>query len=132
MFISFDLNSQRGTIENDMALSEFEIKRCEKLVGQYVENRRPPPHIRNELDLDFRINGQGVEIFEIRPDLREPGEKIESPVAKTTYVKTQKIWKIYWQRADLKWHRYEPDPEVIKIEDFLAVVERDEYGCFYG
>ena len=118
MFISFDLNSQRGTIENDMALSEFEIKRCEKLVGQYVENRRPPPHIRNELDLDFRINGQGVEIFEIRPDLREPGVKIESPVAKTTYVKTQKIWKIYWQRADLKWHRYEPDPEVKKSKIF--------------
>jgi hypothetical protein len=32
----------------------------------------------------------------------------------------------------MKWHRYEPDPEVKKIEDFLAVVERDEYGCFYG
>ena len=118
--------------ENDMALSEFEIKRCEKLVGQYVENRRSPLHIRNELDLDFRINGQSVEIFEIRPAWREPGVKIESPVAKTTYINTQKIWKIYWQRADMKWHRYEPDPEVKKIEDFLAVVERDEYGCFYG
>ena len=118
--------------EIDMALSEFEIKRYEKLVSQYVKNRRPPPHIRNELDLDFRINGHSVEIFEVRPVWREPGVKIESPVAKATYVKTQKIWKIYWQRADLKWHRYEPDPAVKKIEDFLAVVERDEYGCFYG
>jgi hypothetical protein len=115
-----------------MTLSEFEIKRCEKLVGQYVENRRPPAHIRNELDLDFRIKEQSVEIFEIRPAWREPSIKIESPVAKATYVKTQQIWKVYWQRADLKWHRYDPDPEVKTIEQFLEVVERDEYGCFYG
>jgi hypothetical protein len=115
-----------------MTLSEFETKRCEKLVGQYVENHRPPAHIRNELDLDFCIKEQSVEIFEIRPAWREPGVKIETPVAKATYVKTQQIWKVYWQRADLKWHRYDPDPEVKTIEEFLDVVERDEYGCFYG
>jgi hypothetical protein len=115
-----------------MALSEFEIKRCEKLIGQYVEKRRPPAYIRNELDLDFRIKGQSVEIFEISPAWREPGVKIESPVAKSTYIKTKQIWKIYWQRADLKWHRYDPDPEVKTIEQFLEVVEQDEYGCFYG
>jgi len=115
-----------------MAISEFEIKRCEKLVGQYVESHRPPTHIRNELDLSFRINGQSVEIFEIRPAWQRPGVKMESPVAKATYVKAQKIWKVYWQRADLKWHRYDPDPEVKTIEEFLVVVEKDEFGCFYG
>ena len=115
-----------------MAISEFEIKRCEKLVGQYVESHRPPTHIRNELDLSFRIKGQSVEIFEIRPAWQRPGVKMESPVAKATYVKAQKIWKVYWQRADLKWHRYDPDPEVKTIEEFLVVVEKDEFGCFYG
>jgi len=34
--------------------------------------------------------------------------------------------------ADLKWHRYDPDPEVKSIEEFLALVEKDEYGCFFG
>ena len=115
-----------------MAFSEFEIKRCEKLVGQYVESRRPPVHIRNDLDLAFRIKGQSVEIFEIRPAWRKPGVKMESSVAKATFVKTQKIWKIYWMRSDLKWHGYQPDPEVKSLEQFLEIVERDEYGCFYG
>jgi len=115
-----------------MAFSEDEIKRCEKLVARYVESRRPPVHIRNDLDLAFRIKGQSVEIFEIRPALREPGVKMESPVAKATYVKIRKIWKIYWMRADLKWHGYQPDPVVQSIEEFLEIVERDEYGCFYG
>jgi hypothetical protein len=115
-----------------MSLSEFEIKKIEKTVGEYVEKNRPPAHIRNELDWGYRIKGQSVEIFEIRPLWSNPEEKIEESVAKATYVKSQKIWKIYWQRADLKWHRYEPEPEVKHIEQFVALVERDDHACFWG
>ena len=115
-----------------MALSEFEIKKIQKVVGQYIEKHRPPAEMRNEVDLSFRILGQSVEIFEIRALWNDPKEKIEEPVAKATYVKTQKIWKVYWQRADLKWHRYEPDPEVNSIEEFVSLVENDEYACFFG
>ncbi len=115
-----------------MTISEFEIKRYEKIVGQYIEKRRPAPHVRNQVDLAFRIEGQSVIIYEIRELWNQPGEKIESPISKATYVKNTKTWKIYWQRADLKWHRYEPTPEVKTIEEFLAVVEEDEYACFWG
>lgn len=116
-----------------MALSEFEIKRCEKLMDEYIERNRPPVHIRSELDIGYRISGQSIEIFEIRPVWRgKPGELMEHSVAKTTFVRTQGIWKVYWQRADLKWHRYDPDAEVSNLEGFIAVVERDEYCCFYG
>lgn len=115
-----------------MALSEFETKKIEKEVSAFIEKRRPPPHIRNEVDLGYRIEGQSVEIFEIRPHWRHTGEKIEEPVAKATYVKTQKVWKVYWQRADLKWHRYDPAPEVETLQDFLGLVDHDEYACFFG
>lgn len=47
--------------------SEFEIKRVEKVVGAFIAKRRPPPHIRKQLDLGFRLKGQSVEIFGIRP-----------------------------------------------------------------
>jgi hypothetical protein len=63
---------------------------------------------------------------------RNPSKKIEEAVAKSTYVKTQGVWKVYWQRADLKWHRYDPMPEVDSLEEFLALVDRDEYACFFG
>lgn len=115
-----------------MTLSEFEKKKCAKLVGEFVEKHRPPPHIRKQLDLGFRVKGQSVEIFEIRPMWRQPDKITEIPVAKATYVKTQRIWKVYWQRADLKWHRYEPDPEVGSLEEFLDIVDCDEYACFFG
>jgi hypothetical protein len=116
-----------------MALSEFETKRCEKLISEYVDRCRPPAHIRPELDLGYRVKNQSVELFEIRPVWRgKSGDFMEHPVAKTTYVRTRGIWRIFWQRADLKWHAYEPDAEVKNLEDFIAVVEADEYGCFYG
>lgn len=115
-----------------MAISEFEIKRCEKLVGAYIEKHRPPPHIRNKLDLGFRVKDQSIEIFEIRPQWNNPEKIIEEMQAKTTYVKKSKTWKVYWQRADLKWHRYQSAPEVGTLEEFLDLVDKDEHYCFRG
>lgn len=115
-----------------MAFSEFETKRLEKVVGAFIERRRPPPHIRPELDLAYRINGQSVEIFEVRPRWRGVPEEMEHPVAKATYVKTQEVWRVFWMRADLKWHGYPPALRVPTIEKFLALVSEDKHACFFG
>jgi len=53
-------------------------------------------------------------------------------VAKATFVRTQNLWRGYWMRRDLRWHRYGPEPEVETIDAFLDVVDRDEFGCFFG
>ena len=116
----------------DMALSEFERKRFERIVGAFIEKRRPPPHVRPKLDLGFRIAGQSVELFEVRPRYDKPSEKLEHAFAKATYVKAQDAWRVFWQRADLKWHRYDPAPEVPSLEDFLALVQEDKHACFFG
>jgi hypothetical protein len=115
-----------------MTLSEFETKRYEKLVAKFVEKRRPPPHVRMELDLTFRIQGQSIEIYEVRRHWEDKTKMLEHPIAKATYNKSKRNWKVYWQRADLKWHSFEPSPEVESIEDFLALVQTDQYGCFFG
>ena len=57
---------------------------------------------------------------------------MEEAIAKATYVRTRDLWKIFWMRADLKWHGYEPVPTVGSIDKFLAVVNEDRYGCFFG
>lgn len=115
-----------------MALSEFETKKIEKTVSAFIEKRRPPAYMRDQMDLGFRVSKQSVELFEIRPLWMDPSQKIEEAVAKATWVKSTKKWKIYWQRADLKWHRYDPDPEVDTLEEFLTIVDKDEYACFFG
>ena len=115
-----------------MALSELEAKRVEKLASNYIEKHRPPIHIRPKLDLGFRITNQSLELFEIRPRWDDPTKKMEESVAKTTFVKKSGTWKIFWKRADLKWHGYPPIPEVPTLEEFFEIVEADEYGCFKG
>jgi hypothetical protein len=55
----------------------------------------------------------GAELFEIRPAFQSPKAKIEHGIAKATYVKSQDKRKVYWLRADLKWHRYEPNADKI-------------------
>src|SRR5258708_29503074 len=95
-----------------VTLSESEIKRCEKLVAEFIERRRPPPRLRKDVDLAFRMKGQSIEIFELRAHWSGSGKPVEHPIAKAAYNKSSRSWKIFWQRADLKWHRYEPLPEV--------------------
>jgi hypothetical protein len=77
-----------------MALTEIEEARVRKIVGGFVERRRPPLRIRQELDLAYRISGQSVEIFEIRQRWYEPSEKFERPVAKANFVRKHAIWKV--------------------------------------
>ena len=129
------LDAVKPKTENryDMAFTELEIRHIEAVVGSFIDERRPPLEIRDKLDLGYRIRGQSVEIFEIRPRFQgKPGETMEHSVAKTTYVRTQKYWRIFWLRADLKWHSYQPDPQVDDIEDFVDIVDGDEYKCFFG
>ncbi len=71
-----------------MAFSEFETKKYEKAVKAFIAKNRPLSNIRKELDLSYRLNGQSIEIFEVRPRWDNPKEIMESPVAKATYIKT--------------------------------------------
>ncbi|WP_369922045.1 DUF3024 domain-containing protein [Marinomonas polaris] len=115
-----------------MAISEFEIKRTESELEKYLAKNRPPAHLRHQVDIGYRISGQSVELFEIRPHWKAVDSKIETPVAKATFVKTKGYWKVFWMQQDLKWHRYDPNPEVSRIEDFLQIVSEDEHSCFFG
>ncbi|MBK9247863.1 MAG: DUF3024 domain-containing protein [Ignavibacteria bacterium] len=98
----------------------------------FLERKRPPVHIRDQVDIGYRIDNQSIVIYEVRPKWSNPSEIHESPFAKATYVKAKDLWKIFWMRADLKWHSYQPVPAVKSIRDFLTVVEEDPQGCFWG
>ena len=115
-----------------LALTELERKRCEKALADFMARRRPPPHLRDQFDLGYTMQGQSIEIFESRPHWKDAGVRQESPVAKATFVRTQGIWKVFWMRADLKWHSYEPKAAVNTFKEFLGAVDRDEHGCFFG
>ena len=115
-----------------MPFTELETARIEASMAEFMSRRRPPAGIRNKVDLSWRTEGQSVVIFQIRPFWKDDSEKIEEFVAKATYVRKSNRWTIYWQRADLKWHSYPPNPEAVFFDEFLAIVEEEDHGCFWG
>jgi len=117
-----------------MAFSEEELKKWEPIIASFIEEQRPRKEILSQVDLDYSIDidDQSIEIFEIRPHFNKKDKKIKIPIAKTTYVRRQKAWKIYWQRADMNWHKYDPMPQTNTLNEFLGELKEDPYACFWG
>ena len=103
-------------------------------VESYIESKRPPLEIRKELDLGFKYEKNTFEIFEVRPvwNSSDPNDYQKSSFAKFRYIKTMKIWKLYWMRASGKWESYEPFPESSSVDKIIDCIETDANGCFYG
>jgi len=115
-----------------MSLNPDQLLDVIESLENFLTRKRPPENFRHELDLAYSIEDQSIRIFEIRSRWNDPDIKIECNVAKATYIKSRNIWKVYWLKADLKWHKYEPKSEVKKIDEFIKLVEEDKYYCFWG
>lgn len=111
--------------------SKKEVEIIEVMNGYWVD-ARPPEEIKNEIDISYKVENQSIIVFEIRPKRNDSNEKLEINVAKATYVKKEDYWKIFWFRADRKWHSYDPNPKVKNLKDFVKEVKEDRHGCFWG
>ena len=114
-----------------MAFAEIELARIERVVGVFCK-RKVPPEIHDKLRLEYSVKRHDVEIFEVRPAWNNPDEEMQTPVAKTRFVRTANEWRLFWMRKDLRWHSYEPFPSSRDLRDIVATIDRDEYGCFFG
>jgi len=114
-----------------MAFNEIELKRIDKLIGEYFRNRVPPEH-RNKLRYDIRIKGHSVFLFEYRPRWDNPDEWLALEVAKLRYFHSQNIWRLYWKRASGKWEFYEPKGEAKNLKTLVDAIKQDQFGCFFG
>jgi hypothetical protein len=98
----------------------------------FLFRKRPKEELRDQVDIAYKIDNQSATVYEIRPRGNNPKEIMESAIAKTTYVKAKGHWNVFWLRSDLKWHTYQPRPTVKSIKEFVALVEDDQYHCFWG
>ena len=113
-----------------MAISEFEIFKVEKVAKTFCDNKNRgfPP---DKLYIDYKLDGQSLYIFEVRLTWNDPNSKMEIMVAKLRFIKKEKLWKLYWQRQNMKWYLYENDSDG-DLRALLTVINQDEYGCFWG
>ena len=115
-----------------MAIDTLQTLDIIEVMENFLARKRPPEHIRPKLDIDYKIEEQSIIIFEKRPQWDKPEIIREHGVAKTTFVKAKNQWKVFWMRADLKWHSYTPKPIVNFVEEFIKLVEEDKQHCFWG
>jgi hypothetical protein len=71
-------------------------------------------------------------IVERRPKRDKPKEWIESPVAKLKFIRSAHKWRLYWQRADLKWHEYPGLSSSDHLDDLVQEIDDDPLAGFFG
>ena len=98
----------------------------------FWSRRRPPLHLRDQVREGQRIEDQTIELFIVRPAFNRPGETVESSIAKVQHVRSQGVWRIFWKRADGKWHGYPPSPDARSLAAALRVIDEDANACFLG
>jgi hypothetical protein len=114
-----------------MSLSEFEIKRVEKLFSAYCEGK-VPAYLRDQIRIEFRIRGNEVSLFESRAHLQGGGEWISTKVAHFKKDPQNESWQLFWADRNSKWRPYSPLPSHRDIEKLLRAVEENETGAFWG
>ncbi len=115
-----------------MAIPKAGLAACLAAVGEFLEKRRPPVHLRDKVDMRVDITGSEVVIVSVRPKFMDKAQMVDHPVAKAVWVDARKVWRLFWMRADLKWHSYQPLPETPAIRTALSEVDCDPHGCFFG
>jgi hypothetical protein len=115
-----------------MTIDTLQTLEVIEAMENFLARKRPPKHIRAQLDIGYKIENQSITIFSIRPQWNNPEIIREHPAAKTTFVKSKNHWKLFWMRADLKWHPYPPKPTVRSVKEFAKLVEEDRHHCFWG
>ena len=78
------------------------INLIEKQIETYIEGKRPPVEFRDRLDVGFYYENGIVEIFEIRPVYGQVNEKMNLPIAKAKFIKSQSLWVTYWMTSKMK------------------------------
>ncbi|OLY90758.1 DUF3024 domain-containing protein [Cnuella takakiae] len=115
-----------------MAFTSEQIDSITTLMDVYIAARRPPEHMRAQLDLGWRFDGLSLFIFEIRPQWNDHSVILHHDFAKATWVESKKQWNIYWHRASGKWQVYEPLQWAGNLQRFLLEVTKDPHHCFRG
>ncbi len=114
-----------------MPLTEFEIKKIEKIVSEYCE-QKIPPHLKNDIRITFMIIKNEVWIYEKRPVWDNPSEWHEMPVAKIRCTLKTRLWTLYWPDRNSRWHIYDrikPNKDISKI---IEEIDNDPTRIFWG
>lgn len=114
-----------------VAFTELERRRIDKTVGELCRRLSPPQYVQ-ELRLVYDIEDDSVALWEERSPWRGEGEWSHQGIAKFRYARARQTWSLYWMRADLKWHVFEPAAPTNDLAALVAIVAENRSGAFFG
>ena len=114
-----------------MPLPEFTQQLIKSKLSSYC-NKRVPPHVRDQIKLDFKIRGNSVTLFEQRRSLHKQDEWIDIPIAQFRYDTAESLWTLFCTDRNSKWHQYTPAKPSKDFNTLLLEVENDPTGIFWG
>ena len=114
-----------------MPLNPLLARHVEAQLRRYCD-RRIPMHIRDQVRLAFRIDGNAVDLFEERPAFNDPSRWIEIPVARFRYFSGLNEWRLFWRDRNGRWHTYDRVLPAERFQDLLAEVDEDPTCIFWG
>jgi hypothetical protein len=114
-----------------MAFGELELEQIQQTVGEWCK-RRCPPYLKDKMRWAYSVKGHDVIIFEQRPWWDNTSEWSETPIAKLKFIRSADKWRLYWMRADLKWHDYPGLSSSHRLDDLVQEIDADPLACFFG
>lgn len=119
-------------IYGGLVLPETGVARARRWVER--RNDALPERARGQVRYELDIAARHLTIVECRPPWRpEYGpEWTRFPIVRFHYVKSRREWSTYWRDRNLKFHRYDPFPPSVSLDELLSAVETDRSGIFWG
>lgn len=114
-----------------MPIPDLERQAAEAKIKSYCE-KKVPPQYRDQLRLVSETKEMSITISEERPYFKVPSEWTNSPIAKFTYRKKERLWYLLWRDRNSKWHHFDPPATAKKIDDLIKQVEEDATCIFWG
>jgi hypothetical protein len=110
-------------------LSEIDLAK----VRRFAANRVPPRAL-HQVRLEVNVQGHAVTIIERRAPWSPTfgPEWASNPVAQPRFNRVARIWQLYWQDADLRWHRYVGVGPTAHVDPLLAEIDADPQARFWG
>ncbi|WP_010522946.1 DUF3024 domain-containing protein [Aquimarina agarivorans] len=102
------------------------------IIDSFIEELRPPAEKRDQIDIGYKLVSKAYEFSEIRPDWMDASKKMEFPFAKIRYVKSQKVWKLYWMHSSGEWELYPELSDSESLQEVLQIIKEDKLHCFFG
>ena len=113
-------------------IPEADLARVQRWVD--TRNQELPEEVRDKVRYELDVTNRTLTIIECRPPWRPEDDPdwTRTPIGRLRYTKYLREWSLYWSDRNLKFHRYDFVEPNVNVEDFLAEIQADPTGIFWG